>query len=372
MRMKKIALILSLILSFSSFSQQPIRVTVSGNIFNSPVDSVDLAQNFGSYYKSYSKVKLSKKGDFTINAELPNSDYYVFRIGGSNINLILRDGSDIKIYGDGSNIFNFCNIVGSEESDRMNGYVKTLSAWYAKRDSLVKEMQAHPERQEEINKSASNDYYNFQAATQSFIAQNQNSAALVPVISTLDPENDFATYETIINQLNIGFSISPTIQQLTANYRQLKTQREAANALAPGKLAPDFEELKVDGINTMKLSDLRGKVVLLDFWASWCGPCRKENPNVVKLYEQYEKDGFTVMSVSLDRDKNAWIAAIEKDNLKWPNHVSDLQQWSSKVGQQYQVKGIPFTVLLDREGKIIKTNLRGEALEAELKSIFGR
>jgi hypothetical protein len=78
------------------------------------------------------------------------------------------------------------------------------------------------------------------------------------------------------------------------------------------------------------------------------------------------------MSVSLDRDKNAWIAAIEKDNLKWPNHVSDLQQWSSKVGQQYQVKGIPFTVLLDREGKIIKTNLRGEALEAELKSIFGR
>ena len=94
-------------------------------------------------------------------------------MGESNVNLILRNGSSIKIYGDGSNIFNFCNIVGSEESERMNGYVKTLSLWYAKRDSIVREMQAHPERQEEINKSASNDYYNFQAATQSFIGQNR-------------------------------------------------------------------------------------------------------------------------------------------------------------------------------------------------------
>jgi thiol-disulfide isomerase/thioredoxin len=121
----------------------------------------------------------------------------------------------------------------------------------------------------------------------------------------------------------------------------------------------------------MKLSDLRGKVVLIDFWASWCGPCRKENPNVVKTYAKYKDAGFTVMSVSLDRDRNAWLAAIEKDQLSWPNHVSDLGHWSSRVPQMYGVKGIPFTVLIDQEGKIIKTNLRGEALEAELKKIYG-
>jgi thiol-disulfide isomerase/thioredoxin len=127
----------------------------------------------------------------------------------------------------------------------------------------------------------------------------------------------------------------------------------------------------LDGKTKMKLSDLRGQIVLLDFWASWCGPCRKENPNVVKLYAKYKDEGFTVMSVSLDKDKAAWEGAIAKDNLTWPNHVSDLQQWSSKVGAIYQVKGIPFTVLIDKEGKIVQTNLRGEALDVELKRIFG-
>ena len=121
----------------------------------------------------------------------------------------------------------------------------------------------------------------------------------------------------------------------------------------------------------MKLSDLRGKVVLLDFWASWCGPCRRENPAVVALYEKYKDEGFTVMSVSLDKSRDSWIAAIEKDGLSWPNHVSDLQFWSSRVPKMYNVRGIPFTVLIDAEGNIIKTKLRAHQLELELKRIFG-
>lgn len=360
------------LISFLSFAQKPISVTVSGNIFNTKVDTVMLSQYFGTgNYKDYQKVALKKNGDFSISSQLPYADYYVLRLGDQHINLILKDKSDIKIYGDGADIFNYSNIVGSDESASMNEFIKVLTLWNHKRDQAVAEMQQHPDRKDEINNQITQEYYNFQATMQSFIAKNQNSPALIPVINLIDLENDFGTYESLVNQLNSVFSESPAVQNVYSNYLQIKAKKDAANLLAPGKVAPDFEEFMTDGKTKMKLSDLRGKVVLIDFWASWCGPCRKENPNVVKTYEKYKEAGFTVMSVSLDKDKAAWMAAIEKDKLTWPNHVSDLGHWASRVPQMYGVKGIPFTVLIDQEGKVIRTNLRGEALEQELSRIFG-
>ena len=367
----KIFLLSSLLLCAKLIAQKPIQVTVSGNIFNTTVDSVSLSQFFGNHYKDFFKTSLNKKGDFTLKGTLPNPDYYVLRVGGSHINLILRNGSDIKLYGDGSNIYAFCNIVGSDESKNMNDFIKVMTSWNAKRDSAVALIQKEPARKDEISNSMNSAFYAYQNELQSFVAQNQNSPALIPVISAIDKENDFATYEMLVNQLNGSFGDSPAVKELYNNYLAAKKQKELAELLAPGKTAPDFEELMLDGTTKMKLSDLRGKIVLLDFWASWCGPCRRENPNVVKTYDKYNSSGFTVMSVSLDRDRAAWKAAIEKDGLKWSNHVSDLGHWSSKVAQLYQVRGIPFTVLIDKEGKVLKTNLRGAELEAELARIFG-
>ena len=148
---------------------------------------------------------------------------------------------------------------------------------------------------------------------------------------------------------------------------------EEKKPLGIGKIAPLFEEklLKpIDGESTFKLESLRGNVVLIDFWASWCGPCRRENPNVVKTYQKFKDKGFKIVSVSLDSDKKKWKDAIAKDNLIWPYHVSNLGGWKSNVGKLYGVSSIPFTVLIDEEGKIIKTNLRGKLLEDELDRIY--
>lgn len=144
----------------------------------------------------------------------------------------------------------------------------------------------------------------------------------------------------------------------------------ALGPLAEGTLAPDFSEATPEGKN-ITLSQLRGKVVLIDFWASWCGPCRRENPNVVKVYAQYKDLGFEILGVSLDSDRQRWLDAIKADNLTWL-HVSDLKGWQCAAAKLYGVSGIPFTVLLDKQGRIIGKNLRGPALEAKLKEVFGK
>lgn len=150
---------------------------------------------------------------------------------------------------------------------------------------------------------------------------------------------------------------------------QLKQLLQMSASFILGADAPDFTMNDING-NPVSLSDFRGKVLLIDFWASWCGPCRRENPHVVNLYNQYHQKGFDILGVSLDRTKEPWLGAIEKDGLIW-NHVSDLQGWSNSAARLYGVSSIPHTVLVDRDGKIIARNLRGEALDAKLKEIFG-
>jgi thiol-disulfide isomerase/thioredoxin len=373
--MKKILIILAIsIFGGSTWSQSEIDVKISGTIFNTKLDTFLISQFFGTYYKDYVRIPVDKKGNFSYIGKLPFEDFYLLRVGNENVNLILRNNSDLKIYGDGNKIREFCNIIGSDESKAFFDFSLVSDKWKMKSDSAMAALRQDPSREKAINEYMQGQFLSYQQEFQSFINSNPNSPALILALNSIDKEQNFKDYENLMLQVQKSFPNSPTVKSYFQNYLTQKQKIEDAILLAPGKIAPDFEEELAKPIKnkkSLKLSDLKGKVVLIDFWASWCGPCRRENPNVVKIYEKYAKDGFTIMSVSLDNDKSKWLDAIQKDNLSWPNHVSDLGGWNSKIARLYQVSSVPFTVLIDREGKIIKTNLRGDALEGELVKIFG-
>lgn len=197
-----------------------------------------------------------------------------------------------------------------------------------------------------------------------YIKQNPDSyLSLILLMQLTQPTMDIALVEPLFKAL------SAELKKTYAGL-ELKKQISTANATSIGAIAPDFTQNDVND-KPVKLSDFRGKYVLLDFWASWCGPCRAENPNVVKAYHQYKEKNFTVLGVSLDQPdkKQNWLDAIKADGLNW-TQVSDLKFWENAVARQYDIRSIPQNYLIDPSGKIIATNLRGEELNKKLGSLL--
>ncbi|OKS88777.1 peroxiredoxin family protein [Mucilaginibacter polytrichastri] len=197
-----------------------------------------------------------------------------------------------------------------------------------------------------------------------YIKQNPGSFLSLAALSEIaGPNPDPAKIEPLFK------SLSPQLQNNTSGQQLAKTIA-TAKVTAIGAMAPVFTQNDVND-KPVSLTDLRGKYVLIDFWASWCGPCRAENPNVVKAYEKYKDKNFTVLGVSLDQPgkKDAWMSAIKADGLTW-TEVSDLQFWQNTVARQYGVLAIPQNFLVDPSGKIIGKNLRGDDLYKKLASLF--
>ena len=266
---------------------------------------------------------------------------------------------------------NFCNSIASvifqygpaaaqKKSDvESNSLVtKTLSA------NISKEAQGYIENIVASYQKQFNDR-NAAIATASRNLMLEHKSDLATLMFLDNFAQDKAMQSEIITALHAAYPEHPLVAE---RYNKINNPQFRTSE---GSVAPELEFSDPDG-KVRKLSDLRGKVVLIDFWASWCGPCRKENPHVRAMYERYHDRGFEVFSVSLDNNKDRWKDAIAKDNLSWPNHVSDLKGWGSAAAKLYGVSSIPSTFLVDKEGRIIAKGLRGEQLTAVLEQIFGK
>lgn len=196
------------------------------------------------------------------------------------------------------------------------------------------------------------------------IIDNKSDLAVLMFLDIFKREQDPELHKEVVDALFAKYPDNPLVmeRQKIESVPQISTNI--------GSMAPELAFPNPDG-KILKLSDLRGKVVLIDFWAAWCRPCRMENPNVVKEYHHYKDKGFEIYSVSLDRDKASWLKAIQDDGLVWSNHVSDLKFWSSEAAAIYGVTSIPATFLVGKDGRIVAKNLRGEALSNALKQLLG-
>lgn len=348
-------------------------ITISGTV-GYPLQSgqITLEKFQGNQPVVIDTITLNKEDySYSTDLKIETPGYYRLNFYNTQFVPLILHRDDIQVNVDGNSRTGFVSIKGSRDHD----FIENAQQLYA-------EFQSSEEVQQ-IN----------QAFTQARAAQNEEKMdSLRKIYIRMDEQvkqDLIATIDTmdaslgVIEILNNGRILDKDKHyQVYKNYAEVVkeqipeseiaqrfvTEVEQMAMLAIGQVAPDIALPNPDG-DTVRLSSLRGKYVLVDFWAKWCKPCRIENPNVVRVYNKYNDKGFEVYGVSLDRRREDWLQAIEEDGLVW-TQVSDLKFWNSKAAEIYNIKAIPFAVLLDPNGVIIAKNLRGQALDDKLEEIF--
>lgn len=282
---------------------------------------------------------------------------------------IFLEPAKVEFTANGS--LNNISFAGSKSNEEFKALLKQaemynqkLSLLYNEYDSL--EQVGNKEAMSRVEKSIEQmEHESRQEVYGSFVKANPGSAVALFALK------EYAGYDIDPSKVEPLFVALPVSAKTWPSAKTLKERIEVSKKTAVGSYALNFTQRDTLG-KAVSLSSFRGKYLLVDFWASWCGPCRKENPNLVNVFNKYKDKNFTILGVSLDRPgaKDKWLAAIQKDNLKW-TQVSDLKYWDNEVAKLYGITAIPQNLLLDPQGKIIAKNLRGQDLEKKLKELLG-
>ncbi len=334
--------------SENSATSSKDNASVSGSITSGVGQKLIFEHLMSKGVTALDTITLDEQGKFKFSTEVKGQGFFRVRLAQNNfVVLIMSEGEQIELKSDAKSLDQNYTVNGSAETSRLQVFNQFVNKLYLSSDSLARASKLH---------QANRDIEGYMGASQfqqilmmkkdkfirDFVDQNPGSLASLAAVENLNPESDYLYYKKVVDGLKNKIPDSPYFQSL--NERVVSWSKTAV-----GSEAPNISMATPSG-GTASLSDLRGKVVLLDFWASWCKPCRAENPNVVRVYNQYRDQGFEVFSVSLDKSQQAWVQAIQQDGLLWENHVSDLKYWQSAAAKLYNVKGIPQTYLLDKEG----------------------
>jgi peroxiredoxin len=354
-----VALILALpLISFS----QTQKFTVKGSI-KGLKDKTEMvlkgedanAEPFSTFISSGEK--------FETAGEISGPGLYQLSVKGSQQKLmIFLDASDLLIEGELVALQN-AKVTGSKSHDVFVLFNSTFNPLFAKLSAFAQKLNSGDKDADgSIRKAYGEVVAEVNTKTDEFIKNNSNSPVAPFALLVMMQLNDDPT--VMEKRLAI---ITDDAKSTFFGQAAVKLVEDAKFA-SIGTEAPDFMQQDQNG-KDVKLSSFRGKYVLVDFWASWCGPCRQENPNLVNAYNNYKDKNFTVLGVSLDRARDPWLKAIKDDNLNW-TQVSDLKFWSNAVAVQYKIQSIPQNMLIDPKGVIIAKNLRGPELNARLAELL--
>ncbi|GAA4386094.1 TlpA disulfide reductase family protein [Hymenobacter koreensis] len=342
---------------------------ITGQLRNAPAGTkVYLSELTETQFVSRDTAATDAQGRFKFKGSVTETGLYQVKVNEANqVLLALDNKTKVQLTGDAQKLGTDYTVKGSKDSEMLQQVTRTMNQSRKSLESLNARFQANGQAgREDSMKIIEQQFYKAQAystaSLKKLMLQNPKSVVSAFVMTNLvNPDENFGFADSLATGLKASIPNSRYTKALVAKLEPLRKT-------AVGTVAPDINLATPDG-KTVSLSSLRGQYVLLDFWASWCGPCRQENPNVVRTFNKYKDKNFTVYGVSLDQDKGKWEKAIQADGLTW-THVSDLKGWQSAAGQAYGVTGIPMNFLLDPQGKIIAKNLRGEQLEARLAKVL--